>query len=439
MKSSTPKVLHRVCGREMIALLADTAKEAGFDNLIMVTPESSQELRTVVGDSAQYVVQKEARGSGHAVLAAKTAASAYEQIMVLYADVPLLRPETIKTLLRVHKQYHATATILTFKPEKIHGLGRVVRDQQGLVKAIVEEADADETTKAISEANAGVYCFNGDWLWKNLEGLNPSPKGEVYLTDLIGRAFGQGNPIADVSLEDPTEALGVNDRIQLAEAEAVLRQRICERWMLAGVTIKDPQTTYIETEATIGQDTTLLPNTYIRGRSAIGKGCEIGPNSIVEGSEVGDRCRIFASVVEESRVENDVVMGPYSHVRQGSLLQKGVHLGNYAEVKASRIGPSSKAGHFSYVGDADVGANVNIGAGTITCNFDGKNKHKTTIGDGAFIGSDTMLVAPVTVGPRAKTGAGSVVTKDVAADTLVFGVPAKESRRRKPKSSTSGS
>lgn len=426
MKSRIPKVLHRVCGQEMVALAVKRARQVGDPDVVVVIPPDSEGIRTLLADSVHYVVQDQARGSGHALLAAKDVASQYEQITVLYADVPLLRSETVEALKRTHMHQNAAVTVLTFKPEEIRGLGRVVRDDDGNMVRIVEEAEVDNATKAADEANTGVYCFNGTWLWENLEAVKPSSNGEFYLTDLIGIASDQGEVVADLLLEDPTEALGVNDRTQLARAEAILRHRICEKWMLAGVTITDPLTTYIDLEAKIGQDTIILPNTHIQGDSVIGENCEIGPNSMIYNGVVGEGCLITSSVVRDAKLSDRVSVGPYSHVRPGSVLSSKVRLGNYAEVKNSRIGSFTRIGHFSYLGDADVGSNVNIGAGTITCNFDGENKHETEIGDGALIGSGTMLVAPVTVGAGAKTGAGSVVTKNVSPNTLVIGSPARE-------------
>ena len=296
----------------------------------------------------------------------------------------------------------------------------------GTITAVVEEADADEATLSVPEINGGAYCFRSAWLWDSLRAVPPSPSGEVRLTDLVGLAAQQGMAVESVRSRDPHETLGVNTRVHLAKAEAVLRERIREQWMLRGVTMPDPGSVYIDATAELDQDTTVLPNTHITGRSRIGRSCEIGPNSIISDSLIGDRCKIKAAVIEGSTLDEGVDAGPFSYIRPGSHLEEEVHIGSFAEVKSSRLGPGSRSGHFSYIGDADVGANVNIGAGTVTCNYDGERKHRTTIGDDAFIGSDTMLVAPVNVGARASTGAGAVVTKDVPPDSLVVGVPARE-------------
>ena len=281
--------------------------------------------------------------------------------------------------------------------------------------------------------NAGVYCFRTGWLWDELARIEPSAYGEVYLTSLIELA--PVGMVETLTVDDPQEAWGVNTRVELAAAEGVMRTRIRERWMLEGVSMPDPNSVYIDYGASIGVDTVVLPNTHIRGATRIGADCEIGPNSIIEDSRIGDRCRVVASVVEDATLESGVDVGPFSHMRPGAYLETGVHIGNFGEVKNSRIGRDAKMGHFSYIGDAQVGANVNIGAGAITCNYDGERKHGTVIGDDAFIGSDTMLVAPVTVGERSYTSAGAVVNRDVPPDSGAIGAPARIRSKRPSKKS----
>jgi bifunctional UDP-N-acetylglucosamine pyrophosphorylase/glucosamine-1-phosphate N-acetyltransferase len=293
------------------------------------------------------------------------------------------------------------------------------------VSAVVEEAQATPEQLGIHELNPGVYCIKADWLWPALKRITLSPKGEYYLTDLVGMAVDNGHAVHTIAIEDPNEVIGINTRVHLAQAEALLRQRINQQWLLSGVTMIDPASTFIEPEVTLGQDTILWPGTYLHGNTQIGVGCVIGPNTIITNSKVGDNCTLLASVLEYAVLEDQVEMGPYCHLRKGAHLSRGVHMGNFGEVKNSTLGPGVKMGHFSYMGDAIVGADVNIGAGTITCNFDGMRKFSTEIGEGAFIGSDTMLVAPVKVGANAKTGAGAVVTKDIPAGTLAVGVPAR--------------
>jgi bifunctional UDP-N-acetylglucosamine pyrophosphorylase/glucosamine-1-phosphate N-acetyltransferase len=315
--------------------------------------------------------------------------------------------------------------MLTLEADKPRGFGRIVRGDDGAVRAIVEEAVATEEQRRIREVNLGVYCFDAAWLWAHLDRIPLSPKGEYYLTDLVGLAVGEVASVKTLGLDDPDEALGINTRVHLAEAEAALRRRINEKWMLAGVTLIDPATTYIDAAATLGPDTVILPNTHIWGATTIGRDCRIGPNSVLRDVTVGDRCHIDSSVVEGATLENEVGIGPYAHLRKGAYLESGVHMGNFGEVKNSRLRRGAKMGHFSYIGDADIGEDTNIGAGTITCNYDGVRKNKTTVGAGVFIGSDTLLVAPVTVGRGARTGAGAVVTKDVPDDSLAVGMPAR--------------
>ena len=315
--------------------------------------------------------------------------------------------------------------MLTVVTDDPRGFGRVVRDVAGQVAAIVEESDCTPEQLAIRELNAAVYCFNATWLWENLPHLQASPKGEYYLTDMIGMAIAQGRSVNAVVCSDASQLLGINTRVHLAEAERVLRERINRQWMEAGVTMLDPATTYIEPLVIIGPDTTILPNTFLQGKTTIGSGCRIGPSSVIENGQVGNGCIVTMSVLEDAVMEDESNIGPFGHLRKGARLCRGAHMGNFGEMKNSTLGPGSKMGHFSYLGDAKVGANVNIGAGTITCNFDGERKHPTVIEDDVFIGSDSMLVAPVRIGKGAKTGAGSVVTRDVPAGAVVYGVPAR--------------
>ncbi len=425
MRSLLPKVLHRVCGRELVSLVVDSAKGGGFDTTVVVVAPDSHGIRKTLGDGVGYAVQSEPRGTGHALLQARGLLEAVDTVAVLHGDVPLIRPETLASMLRRHLAGDACITLLTADHPSPHGMGRVVRDGSRRITAIVEESEADESIRSLTEVNGGIYCFRASWLWPHLEALAPSPRGEVYLTGLVAEASRQGLAIESVPAQTPEEILGVNTRVQLAQVEAALRQFLRERWMLSGVTLPDPSSVYIDLDAELGQDTVVFPNTHIIGRSRIGRQCEIGPNSIIDGAEVGDGCRIIASVVRGSTLEDLVEVGPFSHIRTGSHLGKGVHIGTSAEVKQSRLGQGTKSGHFSFIGDAVVGANVNIGAGTVTCNYDGVKKHRTLIGDDAFIGSDSMLIAPVTIGARSSTGAGAVVNKDVPPDSMAIGAPAK--------------
>ena len=426
MKSSLPKVLHPVAGKPMVVHAIESAREVSEATPVLVVGVGADQVRAVVGDRARYAVQEQRLGTGHAVLQAKSLLLGQSDIvLVTYADMPLLRTETLQRMVQRHRETSPTLTMLTVIEDDARGFGRVLRDAAGAVTAVVEEADATPEQLAIRELNTSSYCFDAGWLWSRLDQIPVSAKGEYYLTDMVGMAVSEGRRVEALTTDDPSEALGVNTRVHLAEAEAVLRRRINEAWMLSGVTIVDPATTFIEAGVTLGRDTVVYPNTYLEGETQIGAGCRIGPNTIIRDSTLGDRCAVLASVIEGGTLEDDVDIGPFGHLRKGAHLAAGVHLGNFGEVKNSYLGPGAKMGHFSYLGDATVGAGANIGAGTITCNYDGQRKHRTEIGEGAFIGSDTMLVAPVQVGRGAKTGAGSVVTRDVPPGSLAYGVPAR--------------
>ena len=430
MKSQLPKVLHRICGREMVGLVVDTAQRANLGPIVIVVPDRPAIIRDALGDSVIYAEQSQPLGTGHALLQARSALNGADNVVVLAGDVPLIQHDTLCKMLELHTQKQACVTLLTSTLTNPDGLGRIVRTASGEINAIVEESEADENILALSEINAGIYCFRTSWLWDALSSLGPSPKGEIFLTDLVSLAVNQGLLVECVRSQDAHETLGVNNRVQLAQAESVLRRRIREHWMMQGVTLIDPDSVYIDANVELGQDTVVLPNTHIINGSRIGKGCEIGPNSIVAESVIADNCRVTASVVEGAVLEDGVDIGPFSHMRPGAVLKKNVHIGNYVEVKNSTVGEDTKSGHFSYIGDATVGANTNIGAGTVTCNWDGEHHHRTTIGENVFIGCDTMLVAPVEIGDGSKTGAGAVVNKNVPPNTTVVGVPAKELKKK---------
>jgi len=401
----------------------------------LVVGYGADQVREATADfEVAYVLQEEQLGTGHAVLQARAALEGKaDAVLAFYADMPLLRAETVRSLVEEHRASGATLTLLTVEQEDSMGFGRVVRDAEGRVVAIVEERDCTPEQRAIQELNCGVYVFRAPWLWANLPRLERNPrKGEYYLTDLVALAAAQGEPIAAVAAAEPEEVLGINTRVHLAQAEAILRQRINERWMLAGVTLVDPTRTYIQATVTIGRDTVIWPDTYLLGNTAIGEGCVIGPGSWIVDSRIGDGCRVMASVLEEAVMEAGSNIGPFSHLRRGAHLGPGAHVGNFAEIKNARLGAGAKMGHFSYLGDAEVGPRANIGAGTITCNYDGERKHRTEIGEDAFLGSDTLLVAPVKVGKGAKAVAGAVVTRDIPPYALAYGVPARVQRVLRP-------
>ena len=426
MNSKIPKALHRVCGKPMIAHVVEGMKQTGVERvLVVVSPGNSDAIRKALGDAAEYVVQPQPLGTGDAVMRCIDAIGTPDaDVLVTMGDAPLILPDTFKGLMACHLVSRAEVTLLTARGSDQQDLGRIQRDDDGSVRAIVEAADAEGRDLG-DEINSGVYCFDGSWLWKNVGRIPTSSNGEYYLTWLVEAAASQAKTIETVTTENAEEIMGVNDRISLAAADAAMRHRIAEGWMKAGVTIIDPPSTYIDADVVIGRDSVIHPNSHLQGSTTIGEDCEIGPGSVIRDSNIGEGCRIMLSVVEESVLENDVDVGPYSHLRPGCRVESGAHVGNFVEVKASRLGKGVKLGHFGYVGDADVGDNANLGAGLVTCNFDGARKHKTKIGAEAFIGSDTMLVAPVSVGKGAATGAGAVVNKDVPPYRLAVGVPAR--------------
>ena len=431
MKSKHPKMLHTLAGRFLIDRCVETAVRVAGRPPVVVVGHGAELVHEAIGERARFVLQAERLGTGHAVLQAEAAVGDAAQVIVTYGDMPLLTPETLHQLVHLRERTNAAVAMLTLISDTPRGFGRVIRDAQGeRVLAVIEEVSCTPEQLAICELNVGAYCFDGAWLWPALKRIRPnSQKGEYFLTDLIALAVADDREVRAVVTDDRDECIGINTRVDLADAEAALRRRINRRHMLNGVTIVDPATTYIDDQVEIGADTVILPNTHLVGNTRIGSDCQIGPNSYVVASVIGDRVCVVQSMIEESRVADDVHIGPFSHLRPGAQVGSHVHIGNFAEIKNSTLGAGSHMGHFSYLGDATVGKGVNLGAGTITCNFDGVKKNRTVIGDHAFIGSDTLLVAPVTVGDRARTGAGAVVTRDVPEDTLAVGLPARVIRR----------
>jgi bifunctional UDP-N-acetylglucosamine pyrophosphorylase/glucosamine-1-phosphate N-acetyltransferase len=434
LRSKTPKVLHHLAGRPLIEYSVRLAQAVSPKPPTVVVGRNADALKSQVGDSVRYVHQEQRLGTGHAVMQARPLLQGDSQnVLVFYADMPLVTPVSMQKLLALHERNRAQGgvlSMLTFETDTPRGFGRIVRSSAGDVLAIVEEADCTPQQRQITELNPGLYCYDAAWLWSNLEQITVSPKGEYYLTDLVAIAVAQGRQVLANTVEDAAEMLGINTRVHLAEAEAVLRARINRRWMEAGVSIADPATTYIDDTVEIGCDTILLPGTHLRGQTRIGEDCRIGPDTTVEDTVIGNGCIVQYSVLEGATLEQHVDVGPFAHLRTGAYLASGVHMGNFGEVKNAYLGPGAKMGHFSYIGDATIGQDVNVGAGTITCNYDGSRKHHTTIGDHVFIGSDTLLVAPLTIGAGACTGAGSVVTHDVQAGELVLGVPARVRPRK---------
>jgi bifunctional UDP-N-acetylglucosamine pyrophosphorylase/glucosamine-1-phosphate N-acetyltransferase len=419
MKSSKPKVLHEILGQPMLAYLIDTLKSVKMADIIMVVGHQAERVQEVYKDyEVRFVVQEPRLGTGHAVQVAMPEVPAGAgTIVVLCGDAPLISAESIGALHRLHAQSKAAVTVQTIKlPAGAH-YGRVVRDEKGQVVAVVQAEDSKDRPDilAIREINTGAYCFDAAFLVDGLKKIPKSPvTGEIYLTDLIHIAREQGRGVEALVDPDWEALLGINSRQELAQATRTIKRRINDGHMSQGVTLIDPDTTYIEPSVNIGRDTVIFPNCYLQGKTVIGEDCVLEPNVKISDTVVGDRVLIkMGSVISESRLAEGVQVGPYSHLRPLSDLRKGAKVGNFVEVKKSVLHEGVKANHLTYLGDADIGAGTNVGAGTITCNYDGVHKHRTIIGEKAFIGSNTALVAPVTVGAEAYVGAGSTITKDV--------------------------
>ena len=433
MKSKVPKILHNVCGQAMVVYPVQALKNAGVNRIVLVvSPETEEDVRGLLGDTVEYVSQTEPLGTGHAVMQATSALKGQaEHIMVLGADAPLISPTTLERLSGLHLSRESTLTLLAIDVPR-DDMGRILGDASGRITEIVEAAEPGALNgQQAHRANAGVYCFQADWLWNNLPSIEKSKTQEFDLTSLVAMASSQGAKVESLELEDSTEALGINDRSQLSQAEAAQRRRVRERWMLEGVTMLDPDSTFVDAAVELGQDTVIMPNTMVLGQTRIGRDCTIGPNTVIRDSTIADGCRVEASFVEEATVGESVNIGPFSHIRHGTYLEREVYIGNYAEIKNSRLGQHVRMHHLGYVGDATIGDNANLGAGMITCNYDGETKQRTIVEKGAFIGCDTMFVAPVKVGEGAVTGAGAVVIDDVPPYRLAVGVPAtiKESKK----------
>ncbi|MGA6826528.1 bifunctional UDP-N-acetylglucosamine diphosphorylase/glucosamine-1-phosphate N-acetyltransferase GlmU [Nitrospira sp. NS4] len=446
MRSKQAKVLHRIAGRPMIRYALDLARRLAGHSVAVVVGHQADQVREVVesalagqrdGAPVHIVEQKQQLGTGHAVLQARPVfvsgrgkePAAY---LILNGDTPLLQEATVQELLRVHRSSGATVTMLTAMLEDPSGYGRVVRRTAGGAQSgapasadvlkIVEHRDATPEERAIREINVGTYVVDGGFLFAALEKVEPhNAQGEYYLTDIVDMAVKQGQRVSAMPLSDPDEGLGVNTRQQLAEAEAVIRQQIRGRWLEAGVTMVDPSSTWIEADVAIGKDTILYPNVTLEGRTVIGEDTTVYSGVRMTDCVVGNRVEILDHcVLREAQIDDEAHIGPFVHLRPGVLVRKNAKVGNFVEMKKTDLGEGAKANHLSYLGDATIGKGVNIGAGTITCNYDGTNKHRTVIGDHVFIGSDTQLVAPVTIGAGTVIAAGTTVTQDVPSDSLVI-------------------
>lgn len=422
MKSSKPKVAHEILGKPLVRWVVDAAHAAGIDSVVGIVGHGRDQVEPLLSDTTM-VVQEEQLGTAHAVLVAREAlAGKSGSLVVLTGDSPLVKPSTIEELVRTREESNAAVVVLTMEAENPFGYGRIVRDDAGDVMAIVEQKDCTPEQAEITECNSGFYCFDIELLFSALEEVSTdNAQGEYYLTDVLGIARNRGQRVLAYKAQDPTECLGVNSRIQLAQATQILQQRINEAHMAAGVTMMDPKSTWIGPDVTIEQDVEILPMTILLGKTSVATGSVLGPNTRLTDVVVGPNCTVDETVGIEATMEEGVTCGPRAYLRPGTYLCEHAKAGTHVEIKKSTIGPGSKVPHLSYIGDATIGRDVNIGAGSITCNYDGEKKWPTTIGDNCFVGSDVMMVAPVNLGENSLIGAGSVITKDVSAGALGLG------------------
>ncbi len=420
MKSKLYKVLHPVCGKPMVQHVVDQVSLLNINEIVTVVGHGAEKVKEQLGDRSIYVLQEEQLGTGHAVMQAESVLRGKEGItLVLCGDTPLIKAETMNAMIEHHEKEKAKVTVLTAKADDPTGYGRIVRNDEGLVERIVEHKDASPKEHVIQEINTGTYCFDNTALFEALKQVgNDNAQGEYYLPDVIEILKAKGEIIAAFQTASFDETIGVNDRVALAEAERIMKKRVNEDWMRKGVTIIDPANTYISTDAQIGSDTVIYPGSFIYGYSVIGEDCIIGPGTEIKNSKIANNTTIKQSVVHDSEIGNFVTIGPFAHIRPLSHINDEVKIGNFVEVKKSSFGKGSKASHLSYIGDAEIGNDVNLGCGSITVNYDGKAKYITKVKDGAFIGCNSNLIAPVTVGENAYIAAGSTITDDVPADGL---------------------
>lgn len=424
MKSSHPKVAHRLLDRPLVWWVVRAAREAGCDNVVVVVGSGAGEVRSLLsGEGVTFVEQAERLGTGHAVRVVRDALGGFHgPVVVLNGDTPLVRPETISSLVNETRARHNACTVLAMEPADPSGYGRLDLDDQGQVRAIVEDRDCtDGQRAALTWCNSGVYCFCGGRLTQAIDRLgNDNAQHEYYLTDMVGIYRAMGEPVSAVLADDAQELLGVNTRRQLAELTRVAQRRINGRLMDEGVSMLSPDEVWVGPEASVGRDSVLLPQTMLWGATSVGEGCTIGPNTRLTDVVVGDGSTVEETVGYQTRIDEEVTVGPRAYLRPGTHLCRGAHVGTHVEIKNSTIGEGSKVPHLSYIGDTTMGSGVNIGAGSITCNYDGVSKNRTTIGNDVFVGSDTMMVAPVTLGDGALVGASSCITHDVPAGALAL-------------------
>jgi bifunctional UDP-N-acetylglucosamine pyrophosphorylase/glucosamine-1-phosphate N-acetyltransferase len=426
MKSRQAKVLHRVGGKSLVEHVVDTALELALpERIFVVVGHQAEEVRKAISTPGiKFIEQKEQKGTGHAVMVGRDALAGLDgYFVILYGDCPLLRAETLKRLIQTETSSGAAGALLSAVMEDPTGYGRVIRDARGRVAEIVEQKAASPEQLAIREANMGIYCYRAGLFWRHVDEIRPNnPAHEYYLTDMVAILNAAGHHVEAMQIDDAGEALGINDRAQLAEVDALMRDRKRRELMLAGVTIEKPETVTIDAGVRIGMDTVVEPFAQILGSSTIGENCRIGACSIVSDSTLADEVEIAPfTMVATSTLERGVHAGPFARLRMQNHVSEGAHIGNFVELKKTRMGAGAKANHLAYLGDSQIGAKVNIGAGTITCNYDGFEKHSTKIGDGAFVGSNSTLVAPIDVGAGAYVGAGSVITEPVPPDALAIG------------------
>ncbi len=423
MRSKLPKVLHKVGGKPMLQHVLDAAAAAGCDEKVVVVGHEAELVEKLVAGQGKTALQAEQLGTGHAVMQTQEALRGFNgTAMILCGDTPLLDGAELKKFYEAHKASGASATVLTAVMDNPFGYGRIVRDAAGNVQGIVEQKDATEEQKLIKEINTGIYCLECPLMFDVLATLTcNNAQGEYYLTDVLAKLNAAGKKVGGVITEDSDMVMGINSRKQLSVAEAVMRERILDKLMDAGVTIMDPASTFIEAGVKIGRDTVIYPYTWLEGNTTIGEDCEIGPSSRFTNVQIGDDCHLQFVYGHDCKVMNHVTAGPYVHLRPDTVINDKVKIGNFVEVKNSNIGVGTKLPHLTYIGDSDIGGGVNMGCGCITVNYDGKKKHRTVIGDNAFVGCNTNLVAPVTVGPNTYIGAGSTITKDVPEDALGIG------------------
>ncbi len=432
MKSAMAKALFPLCGQPLAVYPLHAARAAGIERVVLVVGHQADAVKAAVGPQAEYALQEPQHGTGHALMCAEEALRDFTGILYLQpVDAPLIPSTLISELMAFHREHGNAATLLSVRlADPIH-YGRVVRAPDGQVTRIVEARDASPAELAIHEINSSAYCFEAPLVFEMLREITPNnAQGEYYLTDVIERLNAHGHKVGAMTIDDEGVAVGINNRVELAEAEGRLRQRIRERHMLNGVTLIDPASTFIDEDVAIGQDTIIYPFTIVAAGTRIGENCNIGAYSQLYAATLEDGVQVISSWVERSVIRTGARVGPFSRLRPGCDIASGAYIGNFSELKNTHVGANSAVHHVGYLGDTTLGERVNIGAGTITCNFDGVAKHPTTIGDGAFIGSNSIIVAPITIGNGALTGAGSVVTHDIPAGKVAFGVPARLVRER---------